>query len=155
MPPSAGRSTPAGPVVDFVRDRLAARALQLGWVQVENPLADLHLVVDGRRVEADVQGLSARFLVPATAETVWLVSDTVVPAMAGGGADLRTLGVCVGRLVVDDGFGSQVVMADDPRLSAGFHHLEEGPQRWTCGPRTSAGRACGRAAAAASSCGWS
>ena len=85
--------------------------------------------VDGRRVEADVQDLSARFLVPATAETVWLVSDTVVPAMAGGGADLRTLGVCVGRLVVDDGFGSQVVMADDPRLSAGFHQLEEGPQR--------------------------
>ncbi len=123
----------AGAVVDFVRDRLAARALQLGWVPVENPLADLHLIVDGRRVEADVQGLSARFLVPATAETVWLVSDTVVPAMAGGGADLRTLGVCVGRLVVDDGFGSQVVMADDPRLSAGFHHLEEGPQRWTCG----------------------
>ncbi len=122
-----------GPVVDFVRDRLAARALDLDWVQVENPLADLHLVVDGRRVEAEVQGLSVRFLVPATAETVWLASDTVVPAMVGGGADLRTLGVCVGRLVVDDGFGSQVVMADDPRLSAGFHHVEEGPQRWTAG----------------------
>ena len=44
----------------------------LDWVQVENPLAGLHLVVDGRRVEAEVQGLSVRFLVPATAETVWL-----------------------------------------------------------------------------------
>ena len=123
----------AGPMVDFVRERLAARALQLDWVQVEDTFADLHLVVDGRRVEAEVQGLSVRFLVPATAETVWLASDTVVPAMVGGGADLRTLGVCVGRLVVDDGFGSQVVMADDPRLSAGFHHVEEGPQRWTAG----------------------
>ena len=123
----------AGPVVDFVRDRLAARALQLDWVQVENAFADLHLVVDGRRVEAEVQGLSARFLVPATAETVWLESDTVVPAMAGGGADLRALGVCVGKVVIDDGFGSQVVMADDPRLSAGFHDIEEGPQRWTAG----------------------
>ena len=123
----------AGPVVEFVRERLAARALLLNWTPVENPLAGLHLVVDGRRVEAEVQGLSARFLVPATAEAVWLESDTVVPAMVGGGADLRTLGVCVGKLVIDDGFGSQVVMADDPRLSAGFHHVEEGPQRWTAG----------------------
>ena len=123
----------AGPVVDFVRDRLNARALQLGWVQVENPLADLHLVVDGRRIEADVLGLSACFLVPATAETVWLASETVVPAMAGGGADLRSLGVCVGQLVIDDGFGYQTVLADDPRLCAGFHHVEEGPQRWTAG----------------------
>lgn len=123
----------AGPVVDFVRERLAARVSQLGWTQVENTFADLHLVVDGRRVEAEVQGLSARFLVPATAETVWLASDTAVPAMAGGGADLRTLGVCVGKLIIDDGFASQVVSADDPRLSAGFHHIEEGPQRWTGG----------------------
>ncbi len=123
----------AGPVVDFVRERLAARALQLDWVQVENTFADLHLVVDSRRVEAEVHGLIARFLVPATAETVWLESDTVVPAMAGGGADLRALGVCVGKLVIDDGFSSQVVMADDARLSAGFHHVEEGPQRWTAG----------------------
>ncbi len=123
----------AGPVVDFARDRLAARALQLNWVKFENPLADLHLVADGSRIEAEVQGLSARFLVPATAETVWLASDTVVPAMAGGGADLRTLGVCVGALVIDDGFGSRTIAADDARLSAGFHHVEEGPQRWTCG----------------------
>ena len=123
----------AGPVVDFVRDRLAARALQLDWIQVENPLADLHLVVDGRRVEAEVQGLSACFLVPATAETVWLASETAVPAMAGGGADPRMLGVCIGAIVIDDGFGSRMVLADDDRLCAGFHHIEEGPQRWTCG----------------------
>lgn len=124
----------AGPMVDFVRDRLAARALQLSWTAVEHPLADMHLVVDGQRIEPEVHGLTARFLVPATAEAMWLVSDTVVPAMVGGGADLRSLGVCVGKLIVDDGFGAQqVVAADDPRLCVGFHYVEQGPQRWTAG----------------------
>ena len=123
-----------GSVVAFVRDRLAARALELNWTRVENPLADLHLVVDGRRVEPEVRDLSARFLVPAAAKTVELVSTVVVPALQGGGADSRPLGVCVGRLVIDDGFApQQVVAADDHRLCAGFHHVEPGPQRWTAG----------------------
>lgn len=124
----------AGSVVEFVRSRLAARALELGWEKVENPLADLHLVVDGRRIEAEVQGLSACFLVPATAKTIWLTSETSIPVDIGLPSDLRALGVCIGRLVVDDGFGSpRTIMVDDPRLCVGFHHLEEGPQRWTAG----------------------
>ena len=124
----------AGPVVDFIRERLAAQASRLGWTVVENPLADLHLLVDGARIEPVVEGLSVRFLVPATAKTVWLMSNTAVPALNGGGADLRTLGVCVGRLVFDEGLGTpQVVLADDARLCTGFYHIEEGPQRWTAG----------------------
>ena len=71
---------------------------------------------------------------PAKANEVWLVSDSVVPAMVGGGADLRKLGVCVGKLVIDDGLGAhQDIFADDHRLCVGFHHLEDGPQRWTAG----------------------
>ena len=123
-----------GPVVKFVRERLAARSLILGWALDHVPLANLHLLVDGRRVEARTSGRSARFLVPAGSKDVWLMSDTSIPAEVGSGADLRALGVCVGSLVVDDGFGAPRTMAaDDPLLSVGFHDIEEGPQRWTCG----------------------
>ena len=123
-----------GPVVAFVRDRLSARAPDLGWTLSLDPLADLHLVVDGRRIDPELQGLSARFLVPAGAKDVWLVSDTSVPAQVGVAADLRQLGVCVGTLVFDEGFETpQMILASDPRLCVGFHHVEEGPQRWTAG----------------------
>ena len=123
----------AGALVEVVRAQLAARATHLGWTLGENPVARLHLVVDGRRIEPNVCGLSARFLVPEGAETVWLASDTAVPAQVGRGEDQRMLGVCVGRIVIDDGFGPQTVSADDPRLCTGFHDVEQGPQRWTAG----------------------
>ncbi len=123
-----------GPVVAFVRERLAARAPDLGWRLEQAPFADLHLIVDGQRVEPETSELAARFVVPAGAEEVWLMSDTSVPAEIGLAPDLRALGVCVGRLVVDDGFGSpRTILADDPLLCVGFHHLEDGPQRWTAG----------------------
>ena len=123
-----------GPVVAFVRERLAARSSELGWTLEVVPFASLHLLVDGRRVEAETNGLSARFLVPALAKELWLVSETSVPAEVGMAPDLRSLGVCVGSLVIDDGFGSpRIISADDPTLSVGFHNIEEGPQRWTAG----------------------
>ena len=123
-----------GPVVSFVRERLAAHAPDLGWTLREVPLADLHLLVDGRRVDAETSNLRARFLVPADAEEVWLVSDTGVPAEIGVAPDLRRLGVCVGSLVIDDGFGTpRTIAANHPLLAVGFHAIEDGPQRWTAG----------------------
>ena len=124
-----------GPVVDFVRERLAARPAALGWRLEEGPLeGNLHLEVDGVRLEPEIRGLSVRFLVPAGATDVWLVSDTTVPALSGQGPDLRALGVCVGAVTIDDGFGApRVVSADDPTLDVGFHEIEDGPQRWTRG----------------------
>ena len=123
-----------GPVVAFVCERLAARSPDLGWRLEEAPFANLHLVVDGRRLEPETNELVARFTVPADAKEVWLVSETSVPAEIGLAPDLRALGVCVSRLVVDDGFGSpRTIAADDPWLCVGFHHLEDGPQRWTAG----------------------
>ena len=123
----------AGAMVAAVRERLAARAAALGWTLREGALADLHLVVDGCRLEPEVRGLSARFLVPAGAGTVWLVSDTSVPAQVGASADERTLGVCLAGLAVVDGFAETQVAADDGRLCVGFHAPEAGPQRWTAG----------------------
>ena len=123
-----------GPVVASVRDRLAARAAALGWRLETDRFAGLHLEVDGVRVEPRTRDLSALFVMPAEASDVWLVSDTSVPAEIGTADDRRPLGVCVGRLVVDDGFGTpHEVLPDDPRLGAGFHEVEPGPMRWTAG----------------------
>ena len=123
-----------GPTVTFVRERLAARSSNLGWTLEETPMANLHLVIDGKRLYAETSGLCARFLMPASAEEVWLVSDTSVPAEVGIGPDLRALGVCVGSIVIDDGFGApRAIKADHPLISVGFHSIEEGPQRWTAG----------------------
>lgn len=126
-----------GPLVACVRERLAARAAQLGWGLAADGFAGLHLLVDGCRVDASLRGLSARFLVPAGARVVWLVSEAVALAESHGTPDHRALGVCVGRLVVDDGFDARVVAADDERLCVGFHDVERdagtGPRRWTGG----------------------
>lgn len=123
-----------GPVVDAVRLHMGKRAKAAGWAfDDSDALAGLHLVVDGRRVEPELRDLSARFLLPAEAKAVWLVSETNVPAAVGASSDLRALGVCVGKIVIEDGFKPSTVEADDPRLGAGFHDVEQGPQRWTCG----------------------
>ena len=123
-----------GPLVAFVRERLAARSPDLGWTLKQEPFANIHLIVDGQRVEAETNGLTARFLMPASAKEVWLMSDTSVPAEIGLSPDLRSLGVCVGSIVIDDGFGSpSTIKADHPLLSLGFHNIEDGPQRWTAG----------------------
>ena len=123
-----------GAVVMSIRERLADRARDLGWTLEDTPSSHLHLIVDGQRVEAAMNGLCARFLVPAHAKEVWLMSSTSVPADVGMGHDLRALGVCVSRLVVDDGFGTpHSIRADHPLLGNGFYETEEGPQRWTTG----------------------
>ena len=123
-----------GPLVTFVRARIAARAPALGWRFEEVPLANLYLLVDGRRVEPEIWELSARFVVPVDAKDVWLVSDASVPDAIGLAPDFRSLGVCIGRFVIEDGFGVPLsIPADDPRLCVGFHHVEDGPQRWTSG----------------------
>ena len=124
----------AGELVVLVRQRLAARAPGLGWTLRDDPLADLHLVVDGRRLEPQVSGLSARFLVPADAQAVWLVSNTGVPARVHGATDERVLGVGLAALSIQDGFAEpRLIAADDARLRVGFHHAESDTLRWTAG----------------------
>ena len=69
-----------GALVEVVRSQLAACARQLGWRLEELGLGDLHLMVDGLRIEPRTRGLSARFTVPASARGVWLVLATSIPA---------------------------------------------------------------------------
>ncbi len=127
-----------GALVEVVRAQLAARAKRLGWRLEEQGLNDLHLLVDGVRIEPRVRGLSARFAVPAGAEAVWLVSGTTVPAdIAAGSPDRRALGLSVAALAIDDGFGvPRGIAVDDARLCIGFHAVERSGDavwRWTAG----------------------
>ena len=120
-------------LVRAIRQRMLARAVALGWTLDATPLAGLHLLIDGLAQQPEeVDGLTARFVVPAGAREVWLRSDAGIPAMLYDSLDMRRLGVCLKRLDVE----GDHVFADDPRLCVGFHPAEgEGPTRcrWSTG----------------------
>ncbi|KVE40047.1 Hint domain-containing protein [Burkholderia sp. TSV86] len=122
-----------GPVIDALRSRIAVRARELGWT-ITNDM-DVHLVVDGQRVDGDIENGQARFLFPATAKEVQLISKTFTPAEFGLGDDPRKLGVCVSGLHVTDGLSfSKEIALDDAELSKGFYGLEpQNNHRWTNG----------------------
>jgi len=123
----------SGALVQVVHTRMRERALALGWSLVEESLAGLHLVADGRVIQPDNDGLTVRFIVPADAQDVHLVSSASVPKHVGETDDGRTLGVCLKSLMIEDGLtASREIALDDPRLSTGFHMAEEG-RRWTNG----------------------
>ena len=126
-----------GALVEVVRARLSARARRLGWRLEEQGLGDLHLLADGVRLDPRVRGLAARFIVPAGARDVWLVSRANTPKAVADWPDERRLGACLKGLAIDDGFGAtRAVSVDDPRLCVGFHTVEgdgERTWRWTAG----------------------
>ncbi|WP_158745684.1 Hint domain-containing protein [Acidisphaera sp. L21] len=123
-----------GSVLDAISIQLRRQAEKLGWtLDRSKPLGDLHLLVDGIRIDPVTRDLTARFSVPKSAREVWLVSCTARPGDVGEGRDLRQLGVRLAGLAIDDGFEMrQVIDLDDPLICAGFHHLE-GSCRWTAG----------------------
>jgi hypothetical protein len=71
-----------GPVLDFVHQRLIARAEAIGWTRSFE--TDLHLVVDGEVRGPLIEGDAALFLFTADARDVRLKSNTFIPAVAGG-----------------------------------------------------------------------
>lgn len=125
----------AGPVVDAVRARLSDRAEQMGWGMTHD--MDMHLVVDGQRVDADVDGDRARFIFPATARTVQLVSRTFRPSEWAATSDVRALGLCVDGLRISDGLRCDMALAlNDPRLETLFHAEEAQADCGWCWTRT-------------------
>ncbi len=127
-----------GVLVEVARSQISARAKSLGWrLETRDPIADLHLVVDGVRIDPAISDLTVQFSVPGGARDVRLVSDAVRPIDVGGAPDIRRLGVCLEGLFVDDGAGSvQAIALDDPRLGVGFHDVERNSHRywrWTSG----------------------
>jgi hypothetical protein len=115
-----------GPVLAATQARLLARAEMLGHGQTSDP--DLHLVVDGQRIEARRDG--ARYVWDIPAGPVRLCSRSGPPAWVEAGCrDHRRLGVPVGRLRLD---GADVSPA---ALGAGWHAAEADWQ-WTDGDAT-------------------
>jgi hypothetical protein len=123
-----------GPVLDFVRRRLLARAEAIGWTRSFE--ADLQLLVDGEIRPPLCAGDAALFLFPAGARDVRLKSNTFVPALVGG-ADPRSLGFSLVGLVLSSGRGdARSVFLDDERLRDGLHPEEAQngvAWRWTKG----------------------
>jgi len=97
--------------------------------------ADVHLVVDGARIDPTHHDASGWvFDVPTGAVGVRLMSRATVPALGGLNADERHLGICIDRLIIVDG---GITMTMDPGHQAvrtGLHP-QEGPRsaRWTNG----------------------
>ncbi len=118
-----------------LRARLRRQAQTLGWRLDAADLGGLRLIADGVTILPDTDGFAARFLLPAAAKDVWLVSAASVPWDVGDAADGRRLGLCLGSLSVGDGLSTQRDIAlDDARLVGGFHPTEsEAACRWTDG----------------------
>ena len=118
-----------GPLVDVVRAQLQKRAEATGWSLTSD--LDMHLEVNGKRVDPVIRSVVARFFVPADAYEVWLVSPTARPYDTIGTGDSRNLGLYIGALRIDDGFDVRDIAIDDPLLCVGFEAVEEGLRRWT------------------------
>ena len=123
-----------GPVLGFVRRRLAARIEEIGWKPQRD--ADLHLAVDGRILRPLTEDGSAAFLFRADAKDVRLMSNTFNPT-AFGSPDQRALGVMLAGLVLSGSGGEpRQISLDDDQLVEGIHHVEDHGgrlRRWTNG----------------------
>jgi hypothetical protein len=102
--------------------------------------------IDPKTVSAD----SMTFHIPAMPSELRIVSRDGIPAELGLSRDPRALGVALRRMELYRGPYAAVVMADDPRLTNGFHGYEPGDAlRWTNGDATVPAEtvtSCGRGA---------
>ena len=124
-----------GPVVDAIRARLVARAPKLGWHASTDP--QIHLNVDGQRIDATKDGDRIRFIFPVTARNVHLRSRTFRPTESEGTVDRRSLGLCLSGLHMADARQHEMDIAlDHPSLDSQFHEQEAIAKvswRWTRG----------------------
>jgi hypothetical protein len=99
---------------------------------------DLHLIVDGKRVEVCGQIDQAwMFRLPGRPDSVHIASREVVPAELGLARDPRSLGVALRGVMVRQGTRFELIEAGDARLVDGFHEYEaRDDHRWTDGAAT-------------------
>jgi hypothetical protein len=123
-----------GPVVDAIWQRLLDRAGNRRPLPLTDD-PDLHLLVDGRRLDAQQRtGNVLVFRLPSAPASLRIVSRAASPAELGLARDSRTLGVALRRVVLRKITQFRIVKSDDKRLSEGFHAFEPGTGlRWTNG----------------------
>ncbi|AWN54434.1 Hint domain-containing protein [Methylobacterium sp. 17Sr1-1] len=127
-----------GPLVDEVRARLRAKALENGWTLEQNSIAELHVEVGEQVIHPALDGAIARFRLPAACGDVRLRSLASTPSGVSDSRDGRRLGVDLKRLALCDGQGVwREIGLDDARLRRGFYPVEPlasgGLHRWTDG----------------------
>ena len=115
-----------GAIVAAIRATLLRQAATLGHTTTDDP--DLHLIANGRRIDAHRTGDLWRFDVPAGPIT--LASRTTIPAdIRPADPDRRPLGIALAELRLD----GRPLPLTDPRLNTGFHPIEPQGWRWTDG----------------------
>jgi hypothetical protein len=121
-------------VVDAAWRRLSDRAGPRPRLPTTHD-ADLHLLVDGRRVDAAwADGTSHVFRLPARPDSVRIVSRDAVPQELGTARDSRALGVALRQIMVMQGRRIRAMEAEDALLADGFHGFEpDDGIRWTNG----------------------
>jgi hypothetical protein len=132
-----------GPVVDSVWRRLLDRAGPRPVLPLTDD-PDLHVLVDGERVDAERRQGAYVFCLPprpalrrpgsVRAASVRIVSRSGAPAELGLARDPRELGIAVKWIALLQGSKSRVIEARDASLAEGFHDFEpDGDLRWTSG----------------------
>jgi hypothetical protein len=123
-----------GPVVDAAWRRFLNRAGPRDLPPLTDD-ADLHLIIDGQRVDArERKGAVHIFRLPSGPTSVFIASRSGVPCEFGIARDPRPLGVALRQVRIQQRGKFMLLQADDERLMAGFHDYEPAASlRWTDG----------------------
>ena len=123
-----------GPVVDAIWLRLLERAGPRTGLPLTDE-ADLHLLVDGKRIDA-IEQRDAMFVfrLRGKPRSVRIRSRAAVPQELGLSRDPRCLGVAVRRLVLAEARRQRAIEAGAVSLTDGYHGFEASDGiRWTDG----------------------
>jgi hypothetical protein len=124
----------SGPVVDAIWRRLLERAGSTRALPLTGD-PDLHLLVDGQRVDA-IERHDDRYVfrLAAKPRVVRVRSRSAAPQELGVARDPRSLGVALGRIVLAQARRQRAIEADATSLIDGYHVFEPANRiRWTDG----------------------
>jgi hypothetical protein len=123
-----------GPVVDAVWQRLLERAGRGSGLPLTDD-ADMHLLVDGKRIDAiEQRDATFVFRLRGKPRSVRIRSRAAVPQELELSRDPRCLGVAVRRLLLAEARRQRAIEAEAASLTDGYHAFEAADGiRWTDG----------------------